>query len=101
MYVKENEFVQMREELAEFVWSKYMLVCINEMKDLCRMIEGLKNGTNSVNDVDEFFERSGDEEEQQFKNFKLMLKQIYVMDDGDIKQLYYKTFGRWHPVQNE
>ena len=101
MYVSENEFVQMREELVKSVWSKYVLAWTNEIEVLCRMMNGLRDGTNSVNDVDEYFKHSEGEEEQHFKNSMLMVKQIYTLDDGDIKQLYYETFGRWHPVQNE
>ena len=101
MYINENEFNQMREELAESIKFRYVSACGANMNYLCKMLDGLENGTNTIEDVNDFFERSEDEEERYFKDSTTMLRQIYTMDDGDIKQLYYQTFGRWHPAQDE
>lgn len=92
---QENEFSRMRIELMDHCSERFVQSCSDRFQDFYESLRvDLSNGKPFDQTVPEKARRDSN---RAFNAAQLEIKQIAEMSDGEVKQLYYKTFGRWHP----
>ena len=94
---QEDEFTRMRKELMEHSSESFNEMCIQQFDDFAAsIISDLKNGLGYDGSR---LEQAQADVDRALNITQLQIKEISRMDDGDIKQLYYQTFHRWHPLE--
>ena len=93
-----NEFYQMRKELMDHCNERFAQKCIDGIQDFYESLRtDLLNGKPFDQTITEKARRDSD---RAYNATQLEIEQIAQMSDGEIKQMYYKTFGRWHPIDS-
>ena len=95
-FIQEDEFAKMRNELMEHCTNSYVQTCVQQLDDFTKAaIASLESGSH----LDESHaERAQAKADQALKLVQSQIENIGKMSDGDVKQLYYQTFHRWHPI---
>ncbi|MBP5656860.1 hypothetical protein J6X15_04760 [Candidatus Saccharibacteria bacterium] len=93
---QQDEFAKMRSELMEHCTESYKKTCVQEFDDFAEAaITSLRDGTH----FDEsHVNQAQTNVDQALIVVQRQLENISKMSDGNIKQLYYQTFHRWHPL---
>ena len=98
MFLKrENEFDTMRKELTEYYEKRYIQSSAKQLDDFTERAISSFQG-NAVFD-DSFIEQTHADAEKSLSDVIQKIEQVSKMSDGDVKQLYYKVFGRWAPIR--
>ena len=97
-FKRENDFNLMRRELMDHYGEEHARFCMKQLEDFSEsLISSLRSGV--VLD-DSFFEQNKANTEKVFNATLQKIEQVNNMSDGDVGQLYYKTFGRWRPIKS-
>ena len=93
---QENEFYRMRAELMDRYTESFVQSCDENLKSSYEQLRAeLLSGDSSR--YQSLLEEGKADLTRMQNAAQLKIEQITSMSDGDVKQLYYKTFGRWHP----
>ena len=96
LFFKPTEIDRMREELMDHCNKSYMDSCLQHFDDFSETV--LASIKNDEHLDDEFFSQTTAESDRMLADAQRQINNIANMSDGDVKQLYYRTFNRWHPV---
>lgn len=94
---QEVELAKMRSDLVEYYADSFRGTCIQQLKSFTEFAS-----TNLMSET--HFDESHSERTQANVDQALQLtlrqiENINKMSDGDVKQLYYQAFHRWHPLR--
>lgn len=94
-FKRENEFDLMRKELSEYNSEVYRQLSKKKLEDFTERAMSSLRGEAVF---DESFIEQNKADAEKILNIALQKnRQIWNMSDGDVKQLYYRVFGRWSP----
>ena len=92
-----DEFCVMRKELMDYCTETYRETYAKLFKEFAKQIN--MHGSRGPNGNDySFIEQHKGNILKTSETVERELNQILAMNDGDVKELYYATFNRWHPI---